>query len=134
VGFYNYGPNGAVAFNFPSATAGAVTLTAPNASNCSGCGSAWQGILFYQDPTDTASSTVVGSAFWNTKLTGTSYFPQASITYALDATVNYNEVVAKSVTFGLSVDGQTVGTNFNNNYSELANGNPIKSTIAVLAE
>ena len=66
----------------------------------------------------------MGSAFWNTKLTGTSYFPNASITYALDATVNYNEVVAKSVTMGLAIDGQNVVTNFNNNFSELANRKP----------
>ena len=134
VGFYNYGPNGGINFNFPSATAGAVTLTAPNATNCGSCGSAWQGILFYQDPGDTASSYVVGSAFWNTKLTGTSYFPTASITYALDATVNYNEVVAKSVTMGVTISGQNVVTNFNNNFSELANGNPIKTSVAVLSE
>jgi hypothetical protein len=134
VGFYNYGTNGAINFTFPSATPGAVTLTAPNATNCSTCGSAWQGILFYQPPTNITPSTVVGSAFWNTKLTGTSYFPDASLTYALDATVNYNEVVAKTVTMGLAIDGENVVTNFNNNFSELANGNPIKASGAVLGE
>ncbi len=134
VGFYNYGTYGAINFTFPSATPGAVTLTAPNATNCSTCGSAWQGILFYQPPTNTTASTVIGSAFWNTKLTGTSYFPDASLTYALDATVNYNEVVAKTVTMGLAIDGQNVVTNFNNNFSELANGNPIKASGAVLGE
>jgi len=134
VGFYNYGPSGGVNFIAPSFTAGGVTLTAPNATNCGLCGSAWQGILFYQDPGDTATSVVVGSASFNTKLTGTSYFPNADITYALDATVNYNEVVAKSVVMGLTFGGQEVTTNFNNNYNELANGNPIKSSTAVLAE
>jgi Flp pilus assembly protein TadG len=134
VGFYNYGPNGGVNFLFSSMTAGAVTLTAPNATNCATCATAWQGILFYQDPGDSAASIVVGSASWNTKLTGTSYFPSANVTYALDFQVNYNELVAKSVTLGASYYGVTVNSNFFNNYSELANGNPIKNTIAVLAE
>jgi len=134
VGFYNYGPSGGVNFLFSSVTVGAVTLTAPNSSNCGSCGAAWQGILFYQDPGNTSTSVVVGSAFWNEKLTGTSYFPTANITYALDATVNYNDVVAKSVTMGGTFGSQQVTTNFNNNYSELANGNPIKGTGAVLGE
>jgi len=136
VGFYNYGPNGGVDFLFSSVTAGAVTLTAPNSTNCSSCGSAWQGILFYQDPGDSATSVVVGSASWNTKLTGTSYFPDANITYALDLQVNYNEVVAQSVTLGfqININGTRVGTSFYNNYAELANGNPIKNTVPVLSE
>jgi hypothetical protein len=134
VGFYNYGPTGPVQFLFSSVTAGAVTLTAPNTTNCGSCGSAWQGILFYQDPQDTATSVVVGSASWNTKLTGSSYFPNADITYALDFQVNYNDVVAKTVRLGASYFGVTVNTSFYNNYTELANGNPIKSTMAVLAE
>lgn len=134
MGFYNYGPSGGVNFLFSSVTAGGVTLTAPNATNCGLCGSAWQGILFYQDPGDAATSLVVGSVSWNTKLTGSSYFPSADITYALDATVNYNDVVAKSVTLGFAYAGVTVNTQFYNNYNELSNGNPIKSSMAVLAE
>jgi hypothetical protein len=135
VGFYNYGPSGGVNFLFSSATAGGVTLTAPNSSNCGSCGAAWQGILFYQDPGDTATSYVVGSAFWNTKLTGTDYFPNADITYALDATVDYSDVVAKGVTLGVTIDGESVAGNTNTpNYSSLANGNPIKGTGAVLGE
>lgn len=134
VGFYNYGPNGGVNFLFSSLTAGTVSLAAPNRTNCASCGAAWQGILFYQDPQDTASSVVVGSASWNTKLTGSSYFPNANLTYALDLQVNYNDVVAKSATFGFSYQGVTTNTQFYNNYTELANGNPIRSTMAVLAE
>jgi hypothetical protein len=134
VGFYNYGPYGGVDFIASSVTLGGVTLTAPNNSNCAACGSAWQGILFYQDPGDTASSIVIGSASFNTKLTGTSYFPNANITYALDLQVNYNDVVAKSVLLGATLQGVTVNTNFYNNYAELSNGNPIKSSTAVMAE
>lgn len=134
VGFYNYGPYGGVNFVFSSVTPGSITLTAPNASNCGSCSTAWQGILFYQPPTDTASSVVVGAASVNTKLTGTSYFPNASVTYALDFAVNYNELVAKQVNFGFTYSSITVNTNFYNNFSELTNGNPIKNTVAVLAE
>jgi len=134
VGFYNYGPNGGVNFLFSSLTAGNVTLTAPNSTNCSGCASAWQGILFYQDPQDTAASIVVGAASWNTRLTGASYFPNASIIFALDLMVNYDIVVAKNVTLGFAYDNVQVSTNFYNNYSELASGTPIKSSIAVLSE
>jgi Flp pilus assembly protein TadG len=139
VGFYNYGPSGGVDFLFSSATPGNIALTAPNSTNCSGCAPAWQGILFYQDPGNTTASIVVGSASFNTSLIGTSYFPQAQITYALDfdtSSKHYNDVVAKSIFMGftISTTGQSVNTYVNNNFSELSNGNPIKSTISVLAE
>ena len=84
VGFYNHGPNGGINFVCSSCTAGSDVLTAPNATNCGSCSAAWQGILFYQDPGDTAASVVVGSSTYNTKPTGTSYFPDASVTYAFD--------------------------------------------------
>lgn len=132
VGFYNYGPNGAIRFLCSSCTAGNVVLTAPNSSNCGSCGSAWQGMLFYQDPGDTASSTVVGSLTYNTKPTGTSYFPNATVTYAFDISVNYNILVAKDITLGLAWNGINIDTNFYNNYTELTNGSPIKGGAAVV--
>jgi len=108
VGFYNYGPNGGVNFVCSSCTAGNVSLTAPTSGP-------WEGILFFQNPQDSASSVVVGSAFFNTKLTGTSYFPNASVTFAFDIQVDYNDLVAKDVTFGLTLNGQDIGTNSYNN-------------------
>jgi hypothetical protein len=132
VGFYNYGPNGGVNFLCSSCTAGGVTLTAPNSSNCGSCGAAWQGMLFYQDPGDTAQSTVVGSASFNTTPTGTSYFPSATVLYAFDATVNYNILVAKDITLGLTWSGNNIDTKFFNNYTELNNGSPIKGGAAVV--
>lgn len=129
VGFYNAGPNGAINFVCSSCSAGSgsVVLTAPNASNCGSCSSPWQGILFYQDPMDTTASVVVGSSTYNTSLTGTSYFPNASVTYAFDASVTYNILVAKDITIGLAWNGTNISTNTYNNYSELADGSPIKS-------
>jgi len=127
VGFYNAGPGGGINFICSSCTAGSVVLTAPNASNCGTCSAAWQGILFYQDPTNTTASVVVGSSTSNTKPTGTSYFPDASVTYAFDASVTYNILVAKDITIGLTWNGTNINTNTYNNYSELADGSPIKS-------
>jgi Flp pilus assembly protein TadG len=125
VGFYNYGPHGGVNFICSSCSVGSDVLTAPNATNCASCSAAWQGILFYQDPGDTASSTVVGSLSYNTKPTGTSYFPDASVTYAFDISVTYNILVAKDITIGASWDQNTTKTY--NNYGELTNGSPIKA-------
>jgi hypothetical protein len=126
VGFYNYGPNGAIQFLCTGCLAGNVVLTAPNSSNCGSCGSAWQGMLFFQDPGDTAQATVVGSSTYNTKPTGTSYFPNAAVLYAFDIMVNYNILVAKDITMGLAWNGNNMNTSFYNNYGELANGSPIK--------
>jgi hypothetical protein len=130
VGFYNYGPNGAVQFLCSSCTAGNVVLTAPNATNCGSCGSAWQGMLFYQDPGDTATSIVVGSFSFNTKPTGTSYFPSATVNYAFDISVTYNILVAKDIGIGVSWDQNT--TKSFNNYNELTNGSPIKGGAAIV--
>jgi len=127
VGFYNAGPNGGINFVCSSCTAGSVVLTAPNATNCASCPAAWQGILFYQDPSNTTGSVVVGSSSYNTKPTGTSYFPDASVTYAFDASVTYNILVAKDITIGLAWNGTNINTNTYINYGELADGSPIKS-------
>jgi hypothetical protein len=127
VGFYNAGPGGGINFVCASCTPGSVVLTAPNSSNCGTCSAAWQGILFYQDPANTTASVVVGSSGYNTKPTGTSYFPDATVTYAFDASVTYNILVAKDINIGLAWNGTSINTNANNNYSELTDGSPIKS-------
>jgi Flp pilus assembly protein TadG len=132
VGFYNYGPNGGITFQCSSCTSGSDILTAPNATNCGSCSAAWQGMLFYQDPGDTANSTVVGSFSFNTKPTGTSYFPTANVTYAFDISVTYNILVAKDIAIGLSWNGTNINTNTYNDYSELVNGSPIKGGAVVV--
>jgi hypothetical protein len=127
VAFYNYGPYGGISFVCSSCNAGNVTLTAPTSG-------AFEGILFFQDPGNTSSSVVVGSAFFNTHLTGSTYLPQAAVTYAFDITVDYNALVAKDVTFGLTLNGQQVSTKSYNNYTSLANGSPLRGTVVVLTE
>ena len=133
-GFYNYGPYGGINFVCPSCTAGRVTFAAPNATNCATCASAWQGILFFQDPGNTSSSTIVGSSTYNVKVTGASYLPKASVNYALDFAVDYNLLVADTINLGVQWGGSTINTNFYNDFSKLSNGSPIKATNATITE
>jgi hypothetical protein len=127
VAFYNHGPNGAIQFLAPSLSAGTVTLTAPTSGP-------YAGILFFQDPSDTAGATVIGAISWNTKLTGASYFPSATVTFALDFLVDYDILVAKDIQMGFLFNDVTINTNFYNNYSSLVGGTPIKAGAATLAE
>ncbi len=127
VAFYNYGPTGSIQFMFSSMTSGNVILTAPTTGP-------FAGILFFQDPQNSSPAVVVGSVAWNTKLTGASYFPSASVTYALDAMIDYDIVVAKNISFGFSYVSTDVGTNFYNNYATLPGGSPLKNSGAALVE
>jgi len=121
------GNNGGITLACSSCTPGNVTLTAPTSGP-------YEGILFFQDPGNTSPSVVVGSAFFNTHLTGTTYMPSAKVTYAFDLQVDYNDLVAKDVVLGFDLGGQDVGSTTYNNYTSLANGSPLKGSDAVLAE
>jgi hypothetical protein len=77
---------------------------------------------------------VFGSSSYNTKPTGSFYFPNASITFAFDVQVDYNDVVAKDITLGLAIQGVNVDTNVYDDYSTLANGSPVKGGGGVLVE
>ena len=61
-----------------------------------------------------------------------------SITFALDGSVQYNILDAYDIAFEVLTfaNGLTSGSNqqFNNNYSSLANGSPVKGNGAVLVE
>jgi hypothetical protein len=144
VAFYNYGPSGAIRFTCASCTAGHVTLTAPTDS-----GDAYEGILFFQNPQDTAASQVFGSVSLNTTIEGITYLPTAPAVYAFDFTVNqlsangyshpYNGIVADTITFGLtlSLNGggkATIGTNNYDDYTLLPDGSPMKGNAGVLEE
>jgi hypothetical protein len=127
VAFYNYGPKGGVNFICSSCTAGTVALTAPTSGP-------FEGILFFQDPVNTSSFVVVGSTTFNNKLIATSYFPTASVTFAFDITVDYNDIVAKDITFGVQWNSTTIATNSYSDYHTLADGSPLKGSTGVLVQ
>jgi hypothetical protein len=135
VTFCNYGSScnascGGINFKFTSFTSGGVNLTAPTSGT-------YSGILFFQDPQNTSTSTIVGSSSWNTVLQGAYYFPNAQVQFALDGIVACSILVAKDIDFLLlTVAGSTAqsGANNNNNFSSLANGSPAYGSGAVLVE
>jgi hypothetical protein len=120
VTFYNYGPYGGINFLASSVTLGHVVLTAPTSGT-------YAGMLFFQDPGDTAAAVILSSSSLNTTLTGTYYFPTAMLTCAASGSATYNIIVAKDITFAaLTFPLGTFGsTSLTNNYSSLANGSPL---------
>jgi hypothetical protein len=68
-----------------------VSLTAPSSGS-------WQGILFYQDRSDTVASTLVGQA--DQLMNGVLYFPKANLTYTGGSATNATAttIVADTVT------------------------------------
>jgi Flp pilus assembly protein TadG len=130
VTFYNYGPFGDIAFPFTSFTAGGVNLIAPTSGT-------YAGILFFQDPQNTATAVIEGTSSWNTVLQGAYYFPNAKVQFALDGYVQYSFLVAKDIEFLLlTVAGNTVqsGANNNNDFSSLSNGSPLSGSGSVLVQ
>lgn len=120
--FYNYGPVGAITFNFTSfASNDQVSLSAPTSG-------AYEGLLFFQDPGNTNAAQIIGSSSYNTSLQGSYYFPKASVVFSFDGTVKYDVLVADEIrfaylTFGV---GQFTSSGFTNDYSSLASGSPVK--------
>jgi len=129
VGFYNYGPSGGINITNNFFTTGnGVTLTAPNSStSCSGCTAAWQGVLFYQDPQNVAAAQVVGSSTYNIAISGTAYFPKATVNYAMDNSPDYNLLVANQINFGVNWAGW-IGAFFHHNFQRLNNRSPLRGT------
>jgi hypothetical protein len=83
------------------------------------------GILFYQDPGNTAPATITGTS--NSKFEGAFYFPSAKLT--IDATGNnaaYTIAVAKTLQLG-----GASALNFPSDFSSLPNGSPIKNAVLV---
>lgn len=119
--FYNDGPAGGVTLSRSTSTPGAVALVAPTAGT-------YSGILFFQDPQDTAQATLIGALAWNTVLEGTYYFPTAKVVTAFSGTVNYNILVAYDIQFALLSNANVSTTSvFTSNYSSLAQGSPLGS-------
>jgi Flp pilus assembly protein TadG len=130
VTFYNFGPSGAIKFDWASFTLGAVNLTAPTTGG-------YSGVLFFQDPGNSSAAQIVGSAAWNVKLQGTYYFPNATVNFTFDGPVQYNILDAKDIHFMFLTlaNGQTHGSSvFSNDYSSLANGSPVHGSGAVLEQ
>ncbi len=127
--FYNYGPSGSIrmlASSGASSGGGGVHLTAP-------VGGPYSGILFFQDPGNTAAATLIGTSNWNTVLEGAFYFPSAMVNYAFDGVVNYSVLVARDITFP-GTAGIVAGANNKNDFSSLSNGSPLQKTIPVLVQ
>ncbi len=128
VTFYNLGPSGGVTFGFSSFTFGGVNLVAPTSG-------VYSGILFFQDPGNTAQATIIGSSSWNTVLEGAYYFPKGKVVFALDGPANYNILVAYDIEFAVLTFGSTTLTSgVKSNYSSLANGSPVGGSGAVMVQ
>ena len=70
-------------------------LTAPSASTCPSCPSQYDGILFYQDPTDTNAPSLGGDN--NTTLNGVLYFPTVELSFFGNDSFTAGIVVALAV-------------------------------------
>ncbi len=130
VTFYNYGPNSPINMVFTSLLSGGVNLTAPTSGT-------YSGILFFQDPGNTRTSTIIGATSWNTVLEGAYYFPSATVNFGFDGVVNYSLLVAKDIAFLALSDGVNplkTGANNSNDFSSLSNGSPLQKTSAGLVQ
>jgi len=56
-----------------------IHFTAPTPTNCAGCPAQYDGILFYQDPNDTAGPSIGGNT--GTTYDGALYFPKSQVTF-----------------------------------------------------
>jgi Flp pilus assembly protein TadG len=120
--FYNYGPIGAIAFNFTSFSSGnQVSLSAPTSG-------AYQGLLFFQDPGNTNAAQIIGSSSYNTALQGSYYLPTASVVFAFSGNVKYDILVADKIRFAYLTfgAGSFTGSGFSNDYTSLATGSPVR--------
>ena len=128
VTFYNYGPSGGITTNFSSFSFGGVNLVAPTSGT-------YGGILFFQDPQNTAQATILGSPDWNTVLEGTYYFPRAKVVFAFSGPVHYNILVAYDIQFSFFTFGSTsTQSSFASDYSSLANGSPVAGSSAAVVQ
>ena len=124
---YDGGP---IQFNFTSFTSGdGISFTAPASGT-------YQGILFFQDSSNTTQAQIIGSSSFNTVLQGAYYFPTAKVVFAFDGPIQYDILDAWQIEFAfLTFAGSNFSSSgFSNDYSSLANGSPIKGTGGVIVE
>jgi Flp pilus assembly protein TadG len=76
-----------------------ISLTAPSATNCPACATQYDGILMFQDPSDTSGASIGGSV--GSAYVGALYFPKAEVTFfgngPFGSTVNVGIVVAEAL-------------------------------------
>jgi hypothetical protein len=98
---------------------GAVNLSAPTSG-------AMEGLLFFQDRNVVTSSQDAITGGSATKLEGVLYFPKTQLVYSggSSGSAKYTTVIAKD----LSVTGNST---FNDDYSSLSGGSPIKTVAMV---
>jgi 4-amino-4-deoxy-L-arabinose transferase-like glycosyltransferase len=132
VTFYNAGPSNGVTggITFAADTTSNINLTAPTSGT-------YAGILFYQNPANTAPAIFGVNIVANNTLQGALYFPSSLVTYAVSGGKSkFNILVAKDILFGVASLGSTAYEQsvFGNDYSSLPGGSPIPPTGAVLAQ
>jgi Flp pilus assembly protein TadG len=139
VTFYNAGPSngltGGISFVANTNVLGViksisnVSLTAPTTGT-------YAGILFMQDPTNTAPASITASVLGGVKLQGALYFPTASVAYLAAGNAPFSIIVAKDIDFLALGAGNTAYEQnvFGNDYSSLPGGSPIPPTGSVLVQ
>jgi hypothetical protein len=104
-------------------TGGTVSLSAPTSGTYAS--GTYPGILFFQDPADTAAATVSGAA----TLAGALYFPDAALSLTpTGPAAPYTIVVAQTIS---SLGDPALGITLGSDYSSLANGSPITAALLV---
>jgi hypothetical protein len=99
-----------------------VQLSAPNSGS-------FAGILFYQDPNDTSSAKINGTS--SSIFQGALYFPKASLDFrGTGTTFNSDAAYTVIVSEALTLSGNAT-VNINSDFSGLAGGSPIHSTVLV---
>jgi Flp pilus assembly protein TadG len=134
VTFYNTMTSGHTAgpiqFNFTSYTSGnGINFNAPTSGT-------YEGILFFQDPSNTTQAQIIGSLGYNTVLQGAYYFPTAKVEFAFDGPIQYDILDAWQIEFAVLTFAESSfsTSGFSSNYSSLANGSPVKGTGGVIVE
>jgi Flp pilus assembly protein TadG len=136
VTFYNTlgsgsGSPGAIYF-YPTACAyggTGVSLTAPTSGT-------YEGLLFFQDPSNANAALILGSTAYKTSLQGSYYFPKAKVKFAYSGTILYNILDAYQIEFAAITACSTnfSTSTFYNNYTSLVDGSPAKGSIGLLGE
>ena len=129
--FYNEGNTANV-----GTSVGGFSITAPAAATLSSVklsaatSGQYGGVLFFQAHGVSTSATFLANLAQGSLLDGAIYEPDAKVAYAVGAvSSNYNILVAKDLNF----TGEVLST-FGSNYSALANGSPLQSDYAVVAQ